>query len=140
MKLKDLSSQVWGRAKDWYRARMTRKVFLFAIALFIIFLIITRFDKSGITNYIAMAMVIIALGALVADTWQSRQEFKKGIKAVEYAHKVRQIEMDGEGDIPPCFSPEDIKTIKRKLRYYVGIILLLVVGIVIIAILLFNGA
>jgi len=128
-KFKDSFNRALSYLRQWYRERMVRRVFLIAIAAALFCLILAQFGGAfgNAMGYGAMLCCIVALGASVGDTWMSSKDFKQGIKDMQQQYFVRMVETYGEqmgAAAPPCFSPQDLKQIKKKKMQYRGSILI----------------
>jgi len=131
-RLKDSFNRVFNILRQWYRERMVRRVFLIAIAAALFCLILVPIFKASFIGYAAMLCCIVALGASIGDTWMSSKEFKHGIKDMQQQYFTRMVETYGEymgASAPPCFSPQDLKQIKKKKIQYRGSILIKLVFI-----------
>ena len=123
--------------KAWYRERIVRRVIVFSVLGFFVFVIISRFDPSGFTIFVSLGCLIFAVGASIADTLQSRKEFVRDIEIALKNHQIREIETYGMVT-QSCFNEQDLSDIKKKKRGYIGVVFIKAIFIVILAFFIFS--
>lgn len=123
--------------RAWLNVRHARKIFVAAAAFALVFIIISRFDPSGISMYVALGLMVVGLLASIGDSWQTAKDFEIQVKQVEENHKQREIDLYGEV-ISPCFDIRDRKEIKSRRRRNWGFIILKLIFIAILIGLLFR--
>ncbi|MCL2229438.1 MAG: hypothetical protein FWC00_06495 [Firmicutes bacterium] len=120
----------------WVKGHPSRKpmVWIIGIAVFVMFF--SSLDPSGFVGIAGMVLLIAALSLSISDTTSTFKKFNLDLKTVVERHRQRQMEYYGQVT-ESCFTPEDIKDIRRRRTQYkvwiafkILIIIILIVAMV----------
>ena len=128
------------KLRAWYRERPVRRVFLVALLVFAVCMVFASVDSSGTITMVGIVSAIICIGASIGDTVISYRIFQTLFKQAQrnYFLQMAAIGGDSLAQQQQCFTPDELKRIKRKRMNYRTTIILKVFFIGILIALLFG--